>query len=144
MSWVTEWSALSNRIQGMIDAAHFHFLTVRDPRTENHAVFLHVLKPHSEEIYNAIQTYLDTYRSSLSSAEIDSIQRFNKAWSNLLREASWTKLSDIQSAMALLASFKSEFSFHMADVQAISRRLTERAFVHLQRSIVADPTMARS
>jgi hypothetical protein len=40
-----------------------------------------------------------------------------------------------------LASFQAEFAFHLSDFETTTRRLSERAFFHLQRSIVADPTI---
>ena len=43
-----------------------------------------------------------------------------------------------------LLSFQSEFSHLTSDNQILARNLIERAFLHLQRSIVADPTVQSS
>ena len=47
----------------------------------------------------------------------------------------------VQARITTLASFRAEFSFGIADTQVIAKRLTERAFIHLQRSIVADESI---
>jgi len=44
----------------------------------------------------------------------------------------------VQFALTALAAFQSEFSYVISDTQAMALRITERAFVHLQRSIMVD------
>lgn len=46
--------------------------------------------------------------------------------------------ANVQFALTSLASFRAEFDYLIADTQFIARKITERAFVHLQRCIVAD------
>ena len=41
-------------------------------------------------------------------------------------------------ALTLLASFRAEFEYLIADTEAVARSLVTRALIHLQRSIVAD------
>ena len=49
-----------------------------------------------------------------------------------------TAVGNVQFALTSLSAFQSEFKYLIADTQFIARRITERAFIHLQRSIVAD------
>jgi hypothetical protein len=51
--------------------------------------------------------------------------------------------ANVQYALTSLASFRSEFDFLIADTQFIARKITERAFIHLQRCIVADSEMRK-
>lgn len=142
MSWFTEWSALSNRIKGVVEAGHFYFLTVSGKSgNEYSSVHKQILKPYSEDIYKGIESYLDTYRSSISSAGIECITNFINTLNNHINNEDWGKLRTVQFVITSLASFRSEFGYHLSDIQSISRRLTERAFVHLQRSIVADTSI---
>lgn len=40
--------------------------------------------------------------------------------------------------LTALAALRSEFTYIISDKEAVSKRITERAFSHLQRSIVVD------
>ena len=60
----------------------------------------------------------------------------------LIRDTSGTADSvdeRVWAALVLLGGFESEVSFILADQQEVIRARSERAFAHLQRSIVADP-----
>ena len=46
--------------------------------------------------------------------------------------------ADVQMLLTALAALRSEFTYIISDREAISKRITERAFIHLQRSIVVD------
>ncbi len=43
--------------------------------------------------------------------------------------------------LTFLSAFRANFTYKITDVSAFARRLSERAFLRLQRSIVADPTI---
>ena len=140
MSWQTEWNALANRIKGLIDAGHLLFLSIRDRSTQNTVTMNRILIPHAEEIHEDILKFKEIYESNISAASIECIDRFLSDYKDLCY-GERNALDKVQNALTLLASFCSEFSYHLSDMEAISQRLTERAFVHLKRSIVADPTV---
>jgi hypothetical protein len=50
---------------------------------------------------------------------------------------------DVQARLSILESFQAELTYYLSDFSAVAKRLSERAFVHLQRSIVADPTVRK-
>ena len=52
-------------------------------------------------------------------------------------------LYSVQLRLVALASFQSELSYELEEFQDNARRLSERAFSHLQRSIVADAELAQ-
>ncbi len=143
MTWRTEWAALSNQIQGLIEAGHFLFQVqaTRDKSTENQVVFKNVFRPHSEVIRDNIQKFLEMYESNISTPAVKCMKNFITTYQSLCSNREWTRIATVQTALTLLASFRSEVSYHLSDIQAVSRRLTERAFIHLQRSIVADPSI---
>lgn len=51
--------------------------------------------------------------------------------------------ANTQFALTSLSAFQSEFTYLIANTQFIARKITERAFVHLQRSIVVDDEIRR-
>lgn len=141
MTWRTEWAALSNQIHGLLEAGHFLFQATRDRKTENQVVFRNVLQPHSELIRDNIQKFLEMYESNISPPAVKCMRNFITTYQDLCSNREWTKIVTVQTALTLLASFRSEVSYHLSDIQAVSLRLTERAFIHLRRSIVADPSI---
>ena len=96
--------------------------------------------PHSESIRQDIKRFSETYGSYISSASVACIKRFLDNYENL-SDHEWTKLHNVQASLTLLASFRSELNYQCCDIQSVSSRLTERAFVHLRRSIVVDATV---
>jgi len=50
---------------------------------------------------------------------------------------------NVQFALTSLYAFQSEFNYIIADTQFIARKITERAFIHLQRCIVVDEEVRR-
>ena len=67
---------------------------------------------------------------------------FIDAHGGLIRDTTGTadSLSErTWAALVLLGAFETEMSFILSDHQEIIRVRSERAFAHLQRSIVADP-----
>lgn len=49
----------------------------------------------------------------------------------------------LHSRLSALVALETELSYHFTDFTARAKRLSERAFAHLQRSIVADPDCAK-
>ncbi len=41
--------------------------------------------------------------------------------------------------LTALTEFRAEFEYLLADTEALARSLVDRAFIHLQRSLVVDP-----
>ncbi|TET66255.1 MAG: hypothetical protein E3J56_14680 [Candidatus Aminicenantes bacterium] len=52
--------------------------------------------------------------------------------------------TNVQFALTSLAAFQSGFSYVISDTQAMALRITERAFVHLQRSIMVDDDIRKN
>lgn len=135
MTWQSEWTAISNQIQGLIDAGH---LLLQSPKT-NEVATKEILKPHSELIYQNIQNFLNIDKPKISEAAIKCIEKFLDDYQKKCSKRQWADVTTVVTALVLLASFRSEMTYHLSDIQAVTKHLTERAIIHLQRSIVADP-----
>lgn len=143
MSWRSEWDAISNQIKGLIDAGTYFFGTIHQPKDQDEIVIKCFLEPHAERVFIDIQRYLESYASSLSDASAECLKLFVVNFKRFYPGVPRKGIKGVQIALTSLASFRSEFSYHLSDMQAVSRRITERAFVHLQRSIVADKDIQR-
>lgn len=141
MSWLDEWRALSARIQGLLDAGMFFFSAQHTSSADDREVKRKILLRTAEKIINDLAGFKDNCVSILPTPAYDCIDRLINDVAEMirLRPDTWQAVSgDCQFALTSLAAFRSEFDYIVSDNQAVVRRITERAFIHLQRSIVAD------
>jgi len=142
MNWITAWDALSARIQGLLDSGSFFFQALHTSSEDPYSVRKKVLLIHAEQIFNNLNTFMSDYRSILPPEAYQCIERFlgSEPINSIdFRPPQQSQVRGIvQLALTALAAFRSEFSYLIADTQAIAWKTTERAFVHLQRSIEVD------
>jgi hypothetical protein len=141
MTYADQWHALSARIHGLMRAAQLHaqYLGVRSSDTYARGKRL---REQCESVLSALLTFRDCFRTSLPPAARISIDEFETRTGTLIRDTTGTPDSlqeRVWAALVLLGAFETEMSFFLSDVQESIRTRSERAFSHLQRSIVADP-----
>lgn len=141
MTYAAQWKALSSRIRGLTQAGELHarYLAVR--LSDSHGRSRR-LQEHSASVLSALEAFKDRFRQILPPAALASVNRFTDKAGPLIRDTSGTSDSHqerVWAAMVMLAAFETEMSFVLSDTQEVIRTRSERAFVHLQRSIVADP-----
>jgi hypothetical protein len=93
------------------------------------------LVPHIKKILVTLEKFRGNHKESISTdaaKSIDSVltQSFPRVGGDAFRY--------VHVMVTLLTSFRAEFEYHLSDTAAVAKRLSERAFAHLQRSIVAD------
>ena len=141
MNWYQEWQALSARIHGILDAGSFFYGALEHSSADDMSVRQKILLAGAEKIFKSLNKYLEEYQSTFPKEALESLKGF--------LEQSEIKIFNfnpdpgqerghVQFALTSLAAFRSEFSYIIADTQAVALRITERAFAHLQRSIIAD------
>lgn len=145
MPYLDQWKALASRIRGLMQAGqlHAHYLAVRSSDSYGRGKRL---REQSASILTALEAFRDRFRQSLPPTAVDAIEYFINHSANLIRstidhpdlrdESAWA-------ALVALAALETEISFILSDVQQSIRARSERAFAHLQRSIVADADIRR-
>jgi hypothetical protein len=141
MVYADQWRALSTRIRGLMRAGELHarFLGIRS--SDAHARGRQ-LRAQCEGILTALASFRTVYKDSLPTTAAGCVVDFIDAHGGLIRDTTGTadSLSErTWAALVLLGAFETEMSFILSDHQEIIRVRSERAFAHLQRSIVADP-----
>jgi len=141
MTYAEEWKAISSRIRGLMQAGELHarFLGIRSSDSYGRA---RKLRDQCERVLSVLDTYRATYKDSLPPAALAGIKSFIDTHGGLIRDTSGTPDSveeRVWAALVLFGGFESEISFILSDQQEVIRARSERAFAHLQRSIVADP-----
>src|SRR5215831_7211429 len=139
MSWRTEWKAISDEIEGLLDAASFYVESFGPRRADVYDVGRKQLLPHGERVYSAVVRFGESFRTSLPLPAVDCLTRFVRTFEGHFKGShSLDALASLQVIITALTSFRSEFNYHLSDMTAVAKRLSERAFLHLQRSIIAD------
>ena len=136
MSWRTEWNALAARIRGVTEAAafYFHCTGVQD----GYRVVAHSLRPQMRDIHELVRSFAETYSSQLPAPARACLRRFLEQRPDVFRNENVIDNQALQFTVTALIAFRSEFDYHASDVAAFAARQSERAFLHMQRSIVAD------
>ena len=149
MIWQVEWKALSASIVSLVETGRFLVASAQvnsgDPYQARK-----VLAQHAQEIFHLIDAFRRRYSSQLSRVAQQRLQAF---YDNHVREFNSAEITKgtadaqfhgLQLYIALLSSFRAEFTYLLSDErEVLARSLIDRAFLHLQRCIVADSAFAR-
>lgn len=137
MSWVSEWQAISNRINGLKEAVQY-FIQYQQPDGKD--TLGKVLLPQVVAIYYLVDQFQETYKASISPSAQKCISNYVTQDKDIIQEEAtqYNGISRLKHLFTSLISFQSELTFHFSDTQFVIRRITERAFVHLQRLIIVD------
>jgi len=136
LSWRTEWKAISDRISGLLEAGSFYFQD-SDPR-DAHSIAENELLPHAKSIFQCVSEFRQTYEKSLPPSALLCLKRITGDGPNYLVSRNVTGRKGIQAILTSLASLNTELTYALSDIQAIARRISERAFIHLQRTLMVD------
>lgn len=138
--WRAEWNAISARIEGFIRTGEIFYQSIQKSSDRPSDTLDQTLIPESTELYNCVKAYKENY-SKVLPAKLDNsinnlINKYDSLFSN--KPDQQTSALDYQRRLLTLSAFRSEFEYHLFDIQDEIRLVSERAFVHLQRCIVAD------
>jgi hypothetical protein len=140
MTYADQWKALSSRIRGLMQAGQLHaqYLTVRSSDSYGRGKRL---REQSEGVLSALLLFRDRFQNLLPPPALTAIDDFVARTSSLITDTSGTPdavQGRVWAGLVMLAAFETEVSFILSDVQEFIRARSERAFSHLQRSIVVD------
>ena len=141
MNWYHEWQALRARIQGLLDAGAFFYSALQHSSADDQSVRTRILLKNANILFSSLNDYLESYRSAFPEKALESLERFlsqTEIKGFNFNPSRGQVRGHVQFALTSLAAFQSEFSYVISDTQAMALRITERAFVHLQRSIMVD------
>jgi hypothetical protein len=144
--FLEQWKALSGRIHGLVQTgqqlhASFGF--------DSYEALYKQLREHCLKTLTDVEHFRDSFSQSLPPSAIAAIRicvhpRAVNSVRRLLTTANTPDMTpilwnqQIWAALLSLATFETEMTFILSDVQAAIRARVERAFEHLQRLIVVD------
>jgi hypothetical protein len=139
MSWRNEWQAISGHIRGFAASAQ-SFL--KSGGSDTFSVARKQLLPHAKRIYGIIKKFKEDYEAVLPSHACECLSVLIRERAALFLKSepmvAGSEREDVQARLCILESIQAELTYHLSDFSTIAKRMSERAFIHLQRSIVAD------
>jgi hypothetical protein len=145
MVYRSQWHSLSSRIRGLIEAGELHarFLAVRSSDSYGRTG---VLRQQCQEILESLQAFNTQFASVLPEPARAAIDAFTTARRDLITDTSGSPDSReerVWAALVMLGALETQLSHLLADTQEVLRSRADRAFEHLQRTIVVDPDEAK-
>lgn len=141
MSWRVEWKAISDKTEGLLEAGRFFLQVYSVQASDSYGVIRNELIPHAKNIFNIINKFSKDYATSISPAARECLYKFINSYREKFDAKGIDGIEGLKLYFTILASFRTEFSFQISDISITTKRLVERAFIHLQRSIVADSSI---
>ena len=135
MLWSEEWKAISSWIAGYLEAARIFFLSIPAQGSDFHAVSNVSFIPNAKSLKKRIEQFLENYSTVLSSDSVEVAETFLRNF----KPEDFSGIHGVQGAALFLSEFRCEFDLSISSNEELARGLSERAFIHLQRTIVADP-----
>ena len=137
MSWQNEWKALSGRVQGLLEAGRFA-IAAANVNSRLVSKFAKYPYYHAVDVFEEIKAFASKNGTELPELARQELAKFIRKRQATFDNKSEDTFNRICILLTILADFKDTFEYILTDFAAFALRGTMRAFVHLQRSIVAD------
>ncbi len=141
MSWQTEWKAISDRIDSILKAGSFYAQFANS--SDGGGAAQRGLIPSAKEIRTSIQKFKEKYHLLLPDSAASCLEKFIIDAREIYDKSGLNPNPYLyaRTILTFLSAFRADFAYKITDVSERARRLSERAFSHLQRSIIADTTI---
>jgi hypothetical protein len=143
MNWRNEWQAIAGHIRGF--AASANSFLKSGGGSDTFSVARKQLLPHAKRIYDILKKFKEDYETILPSHACEClsvlIREREELFSKTEPMVAGSAREDVQARLCILESIQAELTYHLSDFSAIAKRLSERGFLHLQRSIIADTSV---
>ena len=139
MTYRDQWKALSGRIRGLMQAGQLHAQYLRVQKTDSLGRTKR-LREQCESVLSVLTIFRESFQHALQPAALASIDNFVAYAGDLISDTSGGPLAQerVWAVLVVLGAFETEMSFILSDIQEVIRARSDRAFAHLQRSIVVD------
>jgi hypothetical protein len=142
--FTTEWQAISARISGLVGAGTFFLQTQENDDYSCSDDLIQNAMRTANDVIKFRDRYADLLPPHAQVCLDDFIRSYDKRFYILPTDKvspAPNGFGGVTVAITALESFRIEFDHLLADVDEVTRSLAVRAFLHLQRSLVADNTL---
>lgn len=143
MDWRTDWQALHDRIEGIEQSADLYIRALKVHNDDPYGMRRKVFRPAFQSLVASIKDFGSAHATALPVTAVEAVDRFVRDNEGLLANQDLDNFGHTVACLTVLSGFRSELRFQLTDRSATLLRLTERALLHLQRTIVADSEARR-
>lgn len=142
MTWQREWQAIAESISDFSDICKGQVAALHAKSSDDLGTMSNIIVPMAEDIVTRVCILRDRYKLQLPGKALERIENFTK---NVMFTAGGLSSSlkksptSVSHFSVICQRLRSDVNYFTSDLEGTMLRLTERAFLHLQRSIVADP-----
>jgi len=141
MSWRTEWKALSGRIISLLDAGRYYAEIMRVYSSDSYGAG-RLLIGSALGVFNELKGL--SAASLPRSAKTRLVEFINANAAYFQARPAVQGFEHLCYCLTALRSLQSELDYLLADTEIVARSLVERAFLHLQRAIIADESIRKT
>lgn len=136
--WTTRWSRISGRVRGLRTTAKLLFdgCGCGAGQWDIRAYCNGCIIPEAKEIFQSLKDFHRDFRELIPASARAALDEFLSDRQGIFRSPS--DIGGVMGVAVALATVQEAIDFHLAGVDGVGRSITERAFEHLQRSIVVD------
>jgi len=144
MTWLAEWRALAARIEGLATAGADLMQGLAVQKIDPLSVVNAVVRSSADRLCGDLKIFRDRHRAVLPPPTVPILDGFLGRFAGFLArsEQPGTEHAVLQ-VLAAMRGLRAELDYYFADTDIAARRIVERAFLHLQRSLAADEEVRR-
>jgi len=133
--WQDEWKMLSSRIVGLSDSTKIALQGASVVGRDQSGVTNELIE-HADRIVDVLENFSKRHGEVLPREATQCLGQFIEYYRYRLTHA--TLIAGAAGRVPALMSFRAEFEYFLRDSEAVAISLVDRAFVHLQRSLIVD------
>lgn len=137
--WQREWQRLSALIAGILEAGHFLVSGRAAGADSHHADSTRLLLNRIAAALELLRQFWERHQTQIPSGGRTVLGSYLSV--PLPRTDGGAGFTSLVEGITSLTALRAEFEYAIADTESIARSLVARAFLHLQRSIIADETV---
>jgi hypothetical protein len=136
MTWRPDWEAIAGRIDALADASRFLLEELKfSDGSDGHSCLSACIVPEARSIAVELKRFQMSHRDELPAEALALLQKFLGDGNGIVPDA---MAADDLAPIVWFQMFVSQFRYAIRNTEETVIALTDRAFQHLQRVIVAD------
>lgn len=140
MSWDIEWKSIENQIREFDRLCTSYINAMGVKSTDVYSVVGKIIFPVCKELLERIELYRERYNSILSDDAVGSISKVLKSFEgHLVKNTTSRDPTAVLFYKETFNRFSSDFNYYTNELEGSVFRKSERAFIHLQRTLAVSP-----
>lgn len=138
---ITEWKAVSSRIESLMDAGRFYYSALQVNSSDPYKASKKFITPEAKKIFSLIKSFQTDYAPIIPIEAKSCLDEFIREHASVFGKRA--QQDDAKFFLVALSTLEAETSYLLNNTQQHIKKSVEIAFAHLQRQIVADVSVRK-